>query len=324
VRAFTSVLPIRREIPLSREFLAYIGWLAYRAEIVLVDGSPAELFAVTHSLCPVGVVHMRPDWDLLRLSNGKVAGVLTGVRRATHEDIVVADDDVRYDDAALRAVVAALDTADVVLPQNHFDPLPWHAWLDTGRTLVNRATGGDWPGTLAVRRSTLIRAHGYDGDVMFENLELVRTVVAAGGRAVRLDDVYVRRLPPSTAHFWSGRVRQAYDELARPARLAFWLSLLPAAIVLAATAHASWIVAAAAATALVAECGRRRAGGWRVFGPGTSLAAPVWIVERAICAWIAVFARTFRGGIAYGGARIRRAATPLRVLRRRFGRQLVS
>jgi hypothetical protein len=324
VRSFTSVLPIRTDVPLTREFLAYIGWLACRGDVVLVDGSSTELFAITHSLCPVGVAHERPDWDLIRLANDKVAGVLTGVRRALYERVVIADDDVRYDESALQAVVGALEHADVVLPQNHFDPLPWHAWLDTGRTLVNRATGGDWPGTLAVRRSAILRAHGYDGDVMFENLELVRTVVAAGGRATRLDDVYVRRLPPSTDHFWSQRVRQAYDELARPVRLLFWLSLLPATILLAATSHMAWIAAAAALGVLVAEIGRRRAGGGRIFRPGTSLAAPLWMFERAICAWLAVFVRAFRGGIAYHGARIRRAATPLRVLRRRFARELAS
>ncbi len=88
----------------------------------------------------------------------------------------------RYDDKSLAQTVAALATADVVRPQNYFEPLPWHARWDSGRMLLNRISGGDWPGTLGVRRSRLQATGGYDGSVMFENLELVRTVLASGGR----------------------------------------------------------------------------------------------------------------------------------------------
>ena len=61
--------------------------------------------------------------------------------------------------------------------------------------LLNRVTGGDWPGTLGVRRSVLVATGGYDGRALFENLELVRTIVAAGGREALLDDVFVPRRP---------------------------------------------------------------------------------------------------------------------------------
>ena len=120
---------------------------------------------------------------------GKVNGVVTGVRECSHERVVIADDDVRYDAAALRRVVALLDEADLVRPQNYFDPLPWHARWDTARSLLNRVfTGdpafpvGDFPGTLAVRRSAFLASGAYDGDALFENLELMRTIRAAGGR----------------------------------------------------------------------------------------------------------------------------------------------
>jgi hypothetical protein len=324
VQPFSSVLPIRADRPLSREFFAYIAWLAGRGEVVLIDRSPAGLFTVTHSLCPSGVVHARPDGDLMRVTGGRAASVLTGMRRATCDAVIVADDDIRYDERALQDVIAALDHADVVLPQNHFAPMPWHAWLDTGRALVNRATGGDWPATLGVRRSAILRAHGYDGDVGFESLELVRTVVAAGGRAARADAIFVRRLPPPASHFWAERLPQTFEDLAQPPRLAIWLALLPLALVLARLGHAWWIAAALAVAIVVAEAGRRRAGPRRVFPATASFAAAAWMVERSVSAWFALFALAFRGGIAYRGARIRRAATPLRELRRRFGRQLVS
>ena len=179
-------------------------------EVLVVDGSPADRYDDHHRRWGHLVTHVRPDPDLHAL-NGKVDGVITGVRRAGHECLVVADDDVRYDRGALETAVEALAEADVVRPQNYFSPLPWHARWDTARTLLNRVLGADFPGTLAVRRSTLQRTGGYCGDVLFENLELMRTVQAAGGTVSTRLDCYVRRLPPTTSRFVSQRVRQAYD-----------------------------------------------------------------------------------------------------------------
>jgi hypothetical protein len=239
------------------------------------------------------------------------------VRFASHERIVIADDDVRYDPATLSAIVAALDHADVVRPQNYFEPLPWHARLDTARTLLNRVSGGDWPGTLAVKRSWLQRAGGYDGNVMFENLELVRTVVASGGRERALLDVYVRRLPPSAHHFATQRVRQAYDEFARPVRMVVWLSIVPALWMIARRRGAAAVAAAAGISIILAEAGRRRGNGTDVFPASAAALAPVWIVERGVSAWLAVAARVFLGGVPYRGQVVRRAASPMRELRRR-------
>jgi hypothetical protein len=217
-------------------------------------------------------------------------------------------------------VLMALADADVVRPQNYFvpHPLPWHALWDTGRTLLNRISGGDWPGTLGVRRSVLQRTGGYDGAAMFENLELVRTVVAAGGREAVLLDAFVARHHSTVRHFWTQRVRQAYDEIARPARLLAQLALLPLAIILAAMFDWHAIAAMAAVAIVLAELGRRRAGGRRVFPARASLMAPAWLAERAVCSWLAVGARAVLGGVPYRGTVLRHAATPVKVLRARF------
>jgi hypothetical protein len=191
----------------------------------------------------------------------------------------------------------------VVRPQNYFDPLPWHARWDTGRTLLNRAVAADWPGTLVVRRSAL--PAGYDGDAMFENLELVRTVQARGGRELPVLDLYVPRRPPSSAHFRGQRVRQAYDSFAQPGRLAAELAVLPLA--LAGLRRPRWLLAGAVAVAGLAEVGRRRAGGRAVFPADTPLWAPLWLAERAVCSWLAVGAR-LHGGVRYGDGRLHLAA----------------
>lgn len=309
------MLPIRSAVPVSAEFVTYLHQLAELvSELIVVDASPDEVFADLDRRCTGAIAHVAVDPDLRLLANGKVAGVLTGLRRASESRVVVADDDVRYDRESLDEILRGLDVAEIVRPQNYFEPLPWHAVLDTARILINRATGGDWPGTLAVRRSVLEKTEGYDGNVLFENLELVRTVRAAGGRELRAPGLFVRRLPPRSGHFWSQRTRQAYDEFARPARLITWLSVLP--VVAMATGRIGWraVGAAVAIPIVLAEVGRSRAGGRAVFPLRASVAAPLWILERGVCAWLALGARLLLGGVPYHGRILKRAATPYRRL----------
>ncbi len=311
------VLPLRRaEGAPDGELTAYLVWLAERLDVVVVDGSTPTAFAAHADVwAGVGLRHVAPD-PAVEVLNGKVAGVLTGLSLARWDRVIIADDDVRYDDVALRRVVGLLDHADLVRPQNFFDPCPWHACWDTARTLLNRAGGADYPGTLAVRRTAV--PVGYDGNVLFENLELIRTVRAHGGQVVTPLDCYVRRLPPSAGHFWSQRVRQAYDDLAQPPRLALALSVVPLTASWAARRRWPRIAAAAGTAVAVAEAGRRRAGGHRIFPPVASLFAPVWLAERGLCSWMAVANRLLRGGCPYHDTVIRRAASSPRRLRRRL------
>jgi hypothetical protein len=297
------------------ELTGYLHWLAPRVDVMVVDGSPPALFA-RHAACwRSHVRHVRPDTKL-GYANGKVNGVTTGVRLARHERVVIADDDVRYDDAGLRAMRRLLDRADLVRPENVFWPLPWHARWDTGRTLLNRALGADYPGTLGIRRSTFVEMGGYDGDVLFENLELIRTVRGHGGRELIATGLYVRRRPPTVGRFWSQRVRQAYDDLAQPARMALFLAILPGLSV--ALARRNWVGPTLAGLSIVAlaEVGRRRAAGTAVYPASSALLAPIWVLERAVCSWLALAARWGQGGLWYAGHRFRTAAHTRRRLTR--------
>lgn len=319
------VLPLRWAEPGPiEELVGYLRRLRSEIEeILVVDGSPPPLFERNAAALEGIARHLRPHPDL-GFRMGKVNGVVTGVRECSHERIVLADDDVRYDAMALRRTVALLGEADLVRPQNYFDELPWHARWDTARSLLNRVfTGdatfpvGDFPGTLAVRRGAFLASGAYDGDALFENLELMRTIHAAGGAVLTPLDLYVARRPPSTAHFLSQRVRQAYDDFAMPARLCAFLALIPLAAVAALRGRPRWLGAAALGSIGIAEFGRRRAGGAERFPLSGSLLAPAWIAERALCSWLALSAR-LRGGVPYGERRLRHSATPLRLLRRRY------
>ena len=295
------------------ELAAYLRWLAERVEVFVVDGSPVTVFEANAGAWGSFVKHLPVDPDLDWL-NGKVNGVVTGLRAATFEKVVLGDDDVRYDDRSLRRVIDLLDEADVVRPQNYFDPEPWHALWDTARTLLNRALAADYPGTLAVRRSVL-GDDAYDGDTLFENLELLRTAEVRGARIVSPLDLYVARRPPTTTHFLSQRIRQAYDDFAIPPRMTLWLSLVPLGIAAARRRDPRGPLIAAGAASALAEFGRRRAGGAAIFSPVSSLMAPLWVAERAVTSWLAVGQR-FTGGCRYAGTLIPRAASSRRRLRR--------
>jgi hypothetical protein len=297
-----------------QELLSYLRWLAGQMRVVVVDGSPSRVFAA-HAAAFQGLALHMPPAGAAPCVNGKVRGVHAGMAHATGQRVVIADDDVRYDATSLAAVLALLEDHDLVIPQNVFEPMPWHAKWDTARSLINRALGGDYPGTLAIRLRCFQQMGGYDGDVLFENLELIRTVRAHGGRVGNAMGVYVDRRPPSAAHFRSQRVRQAYDDLAQPIRLAVELALLPAMAGSVALRRPIWLCAALAAPVALAEVGRRRASGAARLPVGAVAFAPLWVGERAVCVWIALWARLRSGGVLYAGTRMRTAAHSIRWIR---------
>lgn len=306
------VLPLRWQDDRDLADLAeYLRGISPYVRIIVVDGSDEELFrSHCRTLDEIADV-VRPCFAG---RNGKVTGVLTGLARCHSEHVVIADDDVRYNPFSLAAVVAALADADLVGPQNYFSPSPWHARWDTARSLLNRCFGADYPGTFAVRRSRFVAMGGYSATVLFENLELMRTVRAAGGRVSRPLGIYVERRPPSSAKFFSQRIRQAYDDLAQPPRAALFLAVVPAVLV-TALRRPGWLIPAAAAIVGMAEVGRRRAGGRSVLPASGSLLAPLWVLERGICSWLAVGCRWRYGGVRFGPHRLRRAAHSNRELR---------
>ena len=308
------VMPIlRRDVTGEDELVSYLTGIADVADVTVVDGSDPVLFDRLDHALPADVRHIRPS---VSGRNGKARGAMTGIRTARHDRVVLGDDDVRYTTSQLAAVVEGLETADLVRPQNRYHPTPWHARWDTGRMLVGRSLDGDYSGTVGLRRAVLARSGGYDADVLFENLELERTVRAVGGRVEVARDIVVVRRPPELRHFLRQRVRQAYDDLARAPRLLAELVILP--VVVCSVLRRRWavIVALVLLIVAVAERGRRRAGGAQFF-PATSIAwSPLWAAERAVTVWIALALR-LRGGVSYNGVRLPRAATPLRTLRRR-------
>ena len=315
-RALSYVLPLKSSTPASPELVAYVRWIARELDDVLVvDGSAPDVFASNATAFGAAVRHIPVDVTR-RCANGKAAGVSTGLDLAKNDLAVLGDDDVRWTGDQLDRAIQLLDTYDLVAPANYYDPTPWIASYDTARQLLHRALGRDFPGTFALRRRIVAEDGGYDGGVLFENLELVRTVEARGGAVGWPLDLLVLRRPCSVQHFLGQRVRQAYDELARPAHLVASLAVLPAVTGLVVRRRGKLLAGAAGLIVAWAEFGRRRGGGRSVFPPHASLLAPLWALERGTCIWVALWWR-LRGGIPYAGARLQVAAHSTASLRRR-------
>lgn len=296
------VLPVRwGEVAagVEQDFTAHLEAISRLADVTVVDGSVGVPAERRRARWARSARVLAPDggWGH---GNGKVVGAMTGIAAARHERVVVVDDDVRYDRATLSALVEALDEADLVLPQNHPTSFPWWAWWECGRTLLNRAFGRDWPGTCAVRRSTILTAGGWSSNALYENLELARTVAAVGGVVVHRPDLLVARRPPTARHFLGQRLRQAYEDQAQPLRLALALAVLPAIGLLRRQPRS--LALGAALVVVVAEVGRQRQGGARAFPPHTPLAAPLWLLERGLCSWVGLGLRAL-GGPRYHGRR---------------------
>ena len=75
------VLPMRLSAPADEEFVDYVTALASHVEVVVVDGSEPVVFANHARRLGDKVVHVAPDADVREVVNGKVAGVITGIRR---------------------------------------------------------------------------------------------------------------------------------------------------------------------------------------------------------------------------------------------------
>lgn len=281
------------------------GW-----EVVVADGSPPPAFA-RHAAAWRGACRHVPLDPCWRFLNGKVNGVMTGVTAASAERIVLADDDVVYDALTLERMRRLLDDADLVVPQNYFDPLPWWARIESARILLNRAVrpAGDYPGTFGVRRSTFLRIGPYDGDVLFENEELRRHFLRHRTRVRHARDLFVPRRPPTLRKWREQRLRQAYEDVETPAKTALFLALLPATVAIAwgggPVALGLWIAVIGATAVGLASLGLR-GGARRCIPSSARFAAPLWVLERAIMVHPAVWARLRGVGCAYGGRRLQR------------------
>lgn len=324
----TYLLTIRRvrfDEREARDFRSYFRILAAAGcEVLVVDGSPPPVFAAHREIWSGACRHAAVDPQYKYL-NGKVNGIHTGVALAAHERIILADDDIRYTPADVLRMTELLGRYEMVRPQNYLCPLPVWARTEAARMLINRAwiAEGDYPGTLGVRRSAMQRVGHYDGDVLFDNEEIVRHFRAHKANICYARDFFVLKHPPGFRKWIEQRPRQAYEDFVMRVKTAFFAAL-PLALAFV------WLLAGwrgAFVFAMVLACGAmlfaaRGLGdkAVRFFPAWLCLYAPLWVAERTLSTYWAFYWRIVYGGypfgdklVAKGTGRAWRAAEPAAV-----------
>jgi hypothetical protein len=305
----TYLLPLRRtqfcaeEAGDLREYFKLLAALS--CEVIVVDGSGSLVFDAYDAAWDGVCRHFTVDPRFGYL-NGKVNGVHTGLQRASGGKIILADDDIRYTPTAITAILKLLDQFEVVRPQNFVRPLPWWAKMESARMLINRATLriADYPGTCAFRRDAMVRAGHYDGDVLFDNEEIIRHFAQSRASILYATDLFVLKRPPQFRKWLEQRPRQAYEDFGLRAKTSFFLALLPLALLLATLLGWRGIVPYSVALAIgsvsLAFLGRIRGEAARYFPLSSCFFAPLWVVERAVSSYWAVYYYFVHGGYPFG------------------------
>jgi len=305
----TYLLPIRRTSfsdAEAAEFAEYFRTLGEAGcDVLVMDGSPASVFAENHNAWSSLCRHEEVDRSFGYL-NDKVNGIHTGVALATSEKIILGDDDIRYTSAQIDRVCRLLDDFEVVRPQNYLSPLPWWARMEAARMLINRATlrTADYPGTCAFRRETMLRVGHYDGDVLFDNEEMIRHFAREGAAISYATNLFVPKRPPRFRKWVEQRPRQAYEDFGLRLKTSIFLSLpLLAAVAgfaFGCKALLLYLLGIFVGGVALAFAGRCRGDAARYFPLSVCLFAPLWIAERTFSTYWALYWHFAHGGYPFG------------------------
>ena len=288
------------------DFAQYFLYLATEGcEVIVVDGSTPEIFA-EHDRAWGQICRYVPVDPKYTYLNGKVNGVHTGVDLASCENIILADDDIRYTADDLRCVCDSLRQYEMVRPQNYISPLPWWGRIETARMLINRGVllTGDYPGTCAFRRSVYLRVGHYDGDVLFDNEEIVRHFRLNGADIFCALGIFILKRPPNFLKWIEQRPRQAFEDFDLRGKTLLFLALFPIAIMLGifyGARGALQFFSFVSICALLFACrGLWRNKAYKYFPFYVILYAPLWVLERAASVYWALYWRVVYGGYPFG------------------------
>ncbi|HSP45705.1 MAG TPA: hypothetical protein VLO30_06905 [Chthoniobacterales bacterium] len=305
----TYLLPIRRAAfseAETAELTEYFGTLKNTGcDILVVDGSAAPVFK-KHADSWGGLVRHQPVDRSFGYLNDKVNGIHTGVGLATTGKIILADDDIRYTPAEIDRVCELLENFEVVRPQNFLSPLPWWARMEAARMLINRATlcTADYPGTCAFRRDTMLRVGHYDGDVLFDNEEIIRHFARARATVSYATNLFVQKRPPTFRKWIEQRPRQAYEDFGLRANTALFLTrpILAGGLGYAFgwKCFIFYLVCTAGISIGIASSGHLRGTAAKYFPWLVCAFAPLWIFERTASTYWALYWHFGYGGYPFG------------------------
>jgi hypothetical protein len=277
-----------------RELSRYLSTLGVMGcDVVVLDPSPSPLFECNGRVLrwvarhvPVGAEHCTPSGLLDRVQAASSV--------AASEKVIVASEDVRYTADAIARLVDLLDVHEVAEPQDYLEPLPWWGSVEAGRILLHRGIEPqpDHGATFAFCRGAVrnMRGRGSGSE------DSVRRLANAGIDVFPAADVFVRRAPGTFDQWIEARPRIAAGDFSLPFKSAFFFSIVPLLLLLAI--FGGWRLAGVSAGAIafsaVGLALNGRTGASAYFPLRSCLFAPLWVFERSISVYWALF-RKFRG-----------------------------
>jgi hypothetical protein len=148
-----------------------------------------------------------------------------------------------------------------------------------------------------------LKAGDYDGDVLFDNEELIRHFARRGARIAFENDIFILKRAPNFRKWLEQRPRQAYEDFGLRFKTILFASLLPIAVALVIV-DLKWLsiflATAASLSILVALAGWLRGNARKYFSILACLAAPLWILERTLSTYWAFYWLIAHGGYPFG------------------------
>lgn len=288
-----SAIASAEELRQLANYLSVLGLAG--ADVVVLDPSPRLQFEVnTRVLRWVGRHEaVRPEW---RTPAGTIDLVRAASAVAGCEKVIVAAEDVRYTPEAVGQMCDLLDLHEVVEPQDYLDPLPWWGSIDAGRILLHRGIEPqpDHGATFGFRRTALRSVRHLAGHDLVDHQP--RRLAAVGAEVYPAGEVFVRRQPGALSDWIDNRPRQAGEDFSLPFKSAFFFALLPVLMLLAAMGGLELAggYAGVIAFASVLLAFRGRSGARTFFPMRAVLFAPLWVFERSVSVYWALF-RKIRG-----------------------------
>ena len=274
-----------------RELASYFSTLNVAGcEVIILDPAPRMVFEENARILRwVGRhIAVRPEH---RSPSGATDAVRAALTLGSCEKVIVAAEDVRYTPEAIGQLCDLLEVHEVVEPQDYLEPLPWWGGIEAGRMLLHRAIEPqpDHGATFGFRRSAIRSLRSLDFVEVVE--DHARRLVAAGAEVYPASNVFVRREPGALDEWVAERPRAAGVDFTLPIKTAFFLSLLPLLLLLTVLGGAQLAggYASVVAFASIALALRGRSGAATFFPLRACLFAPVWVLERSVSVYWALF-----------------------------------
>lgn len=274
-----------------RSFADYLSTLGVAGcDVLVIDASPAFEFEEHRRILRWVSRHTAARVQH-RIADGAIDLLRAAADLAACEKVIVAGEDARYTQGDVDQMCDLLELHEVIEPQVYLDPLPWWGGIEAGRMLVHRGIepAPDHATTYGFRRSAVRSLRGLAQ--LDPSEDPVRRLGAVGAEVFPAPDVFIRRRPPQLQEWFRDRPRQATEDFVLPFKTAFFFALIPVALLMFAAGGlqmASGYAGTIAFTSLALAL-RGRTGASPFFPFRACLFAPVWVFERSVSVYWALF-----------------------------------